>query len=173
MKMYFKNNRGFTLIELLVTISIISLLSSIVFTTLNGAKVKAKDASLKQEAVEMGKIFDLSLLNGNYNNYGGTGLWVGFFVHQDCSDFTGSMASEAQKICAAIYKTGVGDFGDPGWHNMFLIGIRDKDTGDNLYNHYSITIKLNSGNVFCLSDLGTYEGIDPFNNGHPCYWYKQ
>ena len=39
-----KHSKGFTLIELLVVISIISLLSSIVLTTLNGAKAKARDA---------------------------------------------------------------------------------------------------------------------------------
>ena len=38
------SKKGFTLIELLVIISIISLLSSIVFTALNGAKSKARDA---------------------------------------------------------------------------------------------------------------------------------
>ncbi|MDO8554977.1 MAG: type II secretion system protein [bacterium] len=39
-----KNRAGFTLIELLVVIAIISLLSSIVFASLNSARAKARDA---------------------------------------------------------------------------------------------------------------------------------
>ena len=39
-----KNSGGFTLIELLVVISIIGVLSTIALTSLNGAKMKARDA---------------------------------------------------------------------------------------------------------------------------------
>lgn len=49
MKICFKNNKGFTLIELLVVISIISLLSSIVFASLNGARAKARDVRRMQD----------------------------------------------------------------------------------------------------------------------------
>lgn len=43
-KSLYTQSSGFTLIELLVVISIISLLSSIVFTTVNSARAKARDA---------------------------------------------------------------------------------------------------------------------------------
>lgn len=60
-------SRGFTLIELLVVISIISLLSSVVFTTVNSARMKARDArriaDLRQIATALEFYYDT---NGQY-----------------------------------------------------------------------------------------------------------
>ena len=45
----YKNNKGFTLIELLVVIAIVSLLSSVIFASVNSAREKAKKAKARQE----------------------------------------------------------------------------------------------------------------------------
>jgi len=44
LKIMIKNKKGFTLIELLVVIAIIGLLSTLAVVSLNGARVKARDA---------------------------------------------------------------------------------------------------------------------------------
>ena len=58
--------RGFTLIELLVVIAIIGLLSSVVLASLNGARVKGRDArrlaDLKQLQVAMELYYDSQAL---------------------------------------------------------------------------------------------------------------
>ncbi|MCX6752614.1 MAG: type II secretion system protein [Candidatus Nomurabacteria bacterium] len=48
-----KNNKGFTLIELLVVVAIISLLSSIVFASLNNARGKGRDARRIQDLLQI------------------------------------------------------------------------------------------------------------------------
>ena len=174
-----KKNEGFTLIELLVTISIIGLLSSVVFTSLGSARTKAKDAAIKQEVGEMQKLIEQSFVNGNYSNYYETGLWIGDYIKKDCSNLGGDMVLEAKKICAAIYKIGVGDFGNPNNPNEFLMGILEYSTsGDWLpykgvrLDLYSISVGLNSGNFYCVSNIGIYEGPNPWGANNPCFYYR-
>ncbi|HEU5114783.1 MAG TPA: prepilin-type N-terminal cleavage/methylation domain-containing protein [Candidatus Paceibacterota bacterium] len=68
--------RGFTLIELLVVISIISLLSSVVMSSLNSARSKARDA---RRLSDLRQILNAATLyyqdNGTYPAYSGWSSW--------------------------------------------------------------------------------------------------
>ncbi len=65
------NKSGFTLIELLVVISIIGLLSSIVLTSVNSARAKARDARRKSDLHTIQLALELY-----YDKYG-TYKWQG------------------------------------------------------------------------------------------------
>lgn len=56
---YLKNKTGFTLIELLVVISIISLLSSVAFSSLTSARSKARDSKRVQSMIQIRNALEL------------------------------------------------------------------------------------------------------------------
>ncbi len=58
--------KAFTLIELLVVISILSLLSSVVFASINGARAKSRDARRLSDMQQISKALELY-----YDKYGG------------------------------------------------------------------------------------------------------
>ncbi len=67
---YKKPNLGFTLIELLVVVAIIGLLSSMVLTSLNEAKAKARDAQRIQDIKQIETA--LELFYADYERYPST-----------------------------------------------------------------------------------------------------
>ncbi|HEU5114681.1 MAG TPA: prepilin-type N-terminal cleavage/methylation domain-containing protein [Candidatus Paceibacterota bacterium] len=74
----FRSRRGFTLIELLVVISIISLLSSVVLSSLNSARTKARDIFRKQSILQVQKaLAQYYSDNGSFpTGYYGTFAWA-------------------------------------------------------------------------------------------------
>ncbi|MFA5778273.1 MAG: type II secretion system protein [Candidatus Paceibacterota bacterium] len=67
-KIYKKNKKGFTLIELLVVVAIIGLLSSIVLTSLQGARSRGRDAKRTEDMSQLQIAIELyaSDHNGDY-----------------------------------------------------------------------------------------------------------
>lgn len=94
-KKYLINKRGFTLVELLVVVSIISLLSSVVFASVSAAKSKTQDAVIISDMEQIENL--LALEYSDQKNYDSlqNGLW-----HYD-STYSGNYDS-------AIYYLGGG-----------------------------------------------------------------
>ena len=102
-----KTTRGFTLIELLVVIAIIGVLSSVVLASLNTARLKAADASVKSEVVQLRNIMAFEYTDtGTYDAIkaggGGSNAWWG--VGASCANFTGAYATQAKNVCDALVK---------------------------------------------------------------------
>ena len=111
-------SKGFTLIELLVVIAIIGMLSSIVFASLNSARVKAKRSALKEELVQFRTLMALEFSDkGSYAGLASQNGWANNPVHQwagTCDQMypLGSNASayipQANALCKKIIEVSSG-----------------------------------------------------------------
>ena len=73
--MKINKTKGFTLVELLVVISIIGLLSSVIFASLATARLKARDSSVISEIQQLRNLMHLEYSdNGSYANM--QGGWI-------------------------------------------------------------------------------------------------
>ncbi len=91
--------RGFTLIELLVVIAIIGILSAVVLASLNTARQKGSDASIKSN---LGTVLTQAALyyDSNSNSYGS-----GAGVQSNCTSFTSGTLLADPNVKAAIQAT--------------------------------------------------------------------
>lgn len=96
-------NSGFTLIELLVAIAIIGILSSVVLSSLNSAREKARDTRRKSDLNQIRTA--LILYNEDYGNYMETGSGCGSNGNGWFSLYNGTSYPKAMGIC--LYEAGL------------------------------------------------------------------
>jgi type IV pilus assembly protein PilA len=164
MKTFIKNNKGFTLIELLVVIAIIGILSSTLFASLSSARVKAKDAAIKEEVFQLANLMAL-----NYNDYGSFCQLQanGWITAQSvtCSGFSGIYASQAQAICNNIYNNAKDvDLGGGGSYRIY-----PRTLSYSCDTEYSFMVALNNGNWYCSGSSGRKGEYASYSGSSGCF----
>ncbi len=96
-----KHNQGFTLIELLVVISIIGILSSLAMVSLNGARVKARDALRKADMTQLRTALALYYDNNNQYPPCDAGSWD----PNDLDDSDGTYLGSSVSVGSLCYNT--------------------------------------------------------------------
>ncbi|KND49987.1 MAG: putative Type IV pilus pilin [Parcubacteria bacterium C7867-008] len=157
---------GFTLIELLVVIAILGTLSSIVMSSLNTARDKARDAAMIQSARQIPAQAELFYVaNGdNYNaNPGGASGPRGLCDRRSDGSSTGGVKGvyPMLRAIAEEYDGGNATIGRSGVRGV-EIECNDYRSGVPARIGWSIEIPLKAGGYYCMDYLGnTSTTTDP------------
>lgn len=150
-----RHQQGFTLIELLVVIAIIGILASVVLASLNSARDKAREASIKQAVAQFVRLMALEYSDtGSYTNLnkGSVGTGTGLTT---CAarGFAGNYAAQAVAICENIDSLN-------GPLTGLQLAVRGADA-----NTFSITARYPNGNVYCVGSSGATSDQVPYATG--------
>ncbi|MEK7176926.1 MAG: prepilin-type N-terminal cleavage/methylation domain-containing protein [Patescibacteria group bacterium] len=145
-----KKESGFTLIELLVVISIISILSSVIFSSVSVARTKAKDSAIKSQVLQFRTLMEFEYDDtGSYANLNKG--WTGTGPIQPlCPNrgYAGNYAAKAVEICDSIRNSIINKT-----ENDFYTGVNTA-LGYSNSRDYSIMARLSSGLFFCVGSSG-------------------
>jgi prepilin-type N-terminal cleavage/methylation domain-containing protein len=151
---------GFTLIELLVVISIIGVLSSVVLASLSSARLKAKDALIRQEVNQMRTLLELEYSDtGSYTALNQNISWI--YTYADCDTYMlGNYASQAKEICKKLV-----DNASMTWTSLKLYF----GTQGSIPSKYSIMVGLPGRNAFLCAGSSGAITVMPVGSGDWTY----
>ena len=156
--------KGFTLIELLVVISIISLLSSIVFASLNNARDRGRDAALVSEMTQFSRAMALYRLNNNGDSYAASGIYL--------DEQVSSTGLNAISLALSPYinPLPLSDESVAVDRNFYCNGSTTSTfcEGDSDPQTNMIRFASNDGNFNCLTSLGIHSEVSEGDNGTAC-----
>ncbi|MES2216622.1 MAG: type II secretion system protein [Patescibacteria group bacterium] len=155
-------NKGFTLIELLVVIAIIGLLSSIVISSLATARLKGKDASIKQQMSQLRNLLELNKID--YDSYAQLQPNTWFNTAGSCASNIpgGNYYNQAVTICNAIYALNANDPNNFMGNNYSM--YMGEQTANNNFK-YSIMAWLPGKKVYyCMGSSGKSSDTTVPNN---------
>lgn len=98
------SSRGFTLIELMVVIAIVGILSTFVLSSLQKGRLKAADAAVRQEAVQLRNLMEQERTNsGTYTALKAGGSWKATGSTCSAAAFGSSQfSSRAADVCTRL-----------------------------------------------------------------------
>ena len=131
------SKKGFTLIELLVVIAIIGILSSVVLASLNSARSKGADASIKTNLANIRAQAEILYDNNNPNTYSGL-----------CADTV--IANQMSGAAGALGGTVVSAIGTAGTATTVICHVN----GTNSAWAVASALKSNTANSWCVDSTG-------------------
>ncbi len=145
-----KREKGFTLIELLVVIAIIGLLAAVVLASLNSARAKGYDASIKSNLNTARTQAQILLSDNNPDTYDGL------------CDATGGgpviasirRAINEARSASGIVEATVTDLASAGHDSIAVCKL---SAGDREY-AIAVPLKTNNANSWCVDSIG-FSGV--------------